>query len=121
MTRYWSFKIFVKEAQRRMKSTLNNQSKTEFIRENLPFVDPFSHVTFPLPSLNFLTFPSITSSFLKFWKTHSDLCDSNHYPIIFTLDFFNQHQNQSTPKWLINKANWSQFHTTNYKFPQSRY
>ena len=43
------------------------------------------------------------------WKTHTDLCDSNHYPIIICHDKIQQLNRQCTPKWILNKADWPLF------------
>lgn len=42
------------------------------------------------------------------WKVMQDLCWSDHFPIIITLNQ-SQRQAERAPKWLTNKADWQKF------------
>ena len=43
------------------------------------------------------------------WKTHPDLCDSDHFPIIISQNTLQPKVHQSTPKWILSKADWPLF------------
>ena len=44
------------------------------------------------------------------WSTHPDLCDSDHFPIILTSDKIQYREYIHPPRWLLQKADWTQFH-----------
>ena len=43
------------------------------------------------------------------WRTHSDLCDSDHHPIILTNPQHDCIQQIPNPKWMLHKADWPLF------------
>lgn len=56
-----------------------------------------------------LTFSSPDLSPKLTWATHTDLCDSDHFPILLSSHLISPQHPTSMPRWLINKANWALF------------
>ena len=56
-----------------------------------------------------LTLGSITISPKLTWSTHSDLCDSDHFPILLSIDT-PPPTYKSAPRWKTQEADWSKFY-----------
>ena len=57
-----------------------------------------------------LTFSSLQIAPSLSWATHPDLCDSDHYPIILSSDHTKHCETIFPPRWIVEKADWSQFY-----------